>query len=91
MLETAEWLALRLDETTLPIQGPPGTGKTYTGARMIVRLLAEGTKVGITAQSHKAISNLLQEVCRAVGDRVRPRAIQKCGTGDEVRGFHWWP
>ena len=33
LLETAEWLALRLDETTLPIQGPPGTGKTYTGAR----------------------------------------------------------
>ena len=89
LLETAEWLALRLDETTLPIQGPPGTGKTYTGARMIARLLAAGRKVGITAQSHKAISNLLQEVCRAtIGDQVLPRAIQKCGTGDEVRGFH---
>ena len=53
-----------LDETTLPIQGPPGTGKTYTGARMIARLLAAGRRVGITAQSHKAISNILQEVCR---------------------------
>jgi predicted RecB family nuclease len=88
MLDTAEWLTLRLDQTTLPIQGPPGTGKTYTGARMILRLLAEGKKVGITAQSHKAISNLLQEVCRAsIGPPVRLRAIQKCGTGDEVRGF----
>ena len=88
ILAAAERLALGLDATTLPIQGPPGTGKTYTGARMIVRLLAEGRRVGITAQSHKAISNLLGEVCRASLDAsVRLRAIQKCDTGDEVRGF----
>ena len=85
---TATSIALRLEQTTLPIQGPPGTGKTYTGARMIVRLLEQGGTVGITAQSHKAISNLLEEVCRASkGTSVRVRAIQKCGTGDEVRGF----
>ncbi len=88
ILAAAQRLALGLDATTLPIQGPPGTGKTYTGARMIVRLLAEGRRVGITAQSHKAISNLLGEVCRASLDAsVRLRAIQKCDTGDEVRGF----
>ncbi len=88
ILAAAERLALGLDATTLPIQGPPGTGKTYTGARMIVRLLAEGRRVGITAQSHKAISNLLGEICRASLDAsVRLRAIQKCDTGDEVRGF----
>ncbi|MBA3235003.1 MAG: TM0106 family RecB-like putative nuclease, partial [Chloroflexi bacterium] len=88
ILAAAERLALGLDATTLPIQGPPGTGKTYTGARMIVRLLAEGRRVGITAQSHKAISNLLTEVCTAALDQpVRLRAIQKCDTGDEVRGF----
>ena len=37
---------LELDQTTLPIQGPPGSGKTYTGARMILTLLAEGRRVG---------------------------------------------
>ena len=45
---------------TLAIQGPPGSGKTYTGARMICRALAAGEGVGITANSHKVIGNLLQ-------------------------------
>ena len=88
LVDTAERLALALDETTLPIQGPPGTGKTYTGARMILALLADGRRVGITAQSHKAISNLLVEICRAsLGGPVAVRAVQRCDTGDEVRGF----
>ena len=33
----------------LPIQGPPGTGKTYTAARMILDLVADGRTVGVTA------------------------------------------
>ncbi|MGH7448668.1 MAG: AAA domain-containing protein, partial [Longimicrobiales bacterium] len=49
----------------LPIQGPPGAGKTYTAARIILHLLHAGKRVGITAPSHKVISNLLEEVCRA--------------------------
>lgn len=53
----------------LPIQGPPGTGKTYTGARMILDLVAEGKKVGVTALSHKAIGNLLHEVVTAADER----------------------
>ena len=48
-----------------PIQGPPGSGKTYTGARMVVELVKQGRRVGITAVSHKVISNLLQEICEA--------------------------
>jgi predicted RecB family nuclease len=47
------------------IQGPPGSGKTYRGARLITHLLAQGRKVGITAQSHKVIHNLLAEIERA--------------------------
>lgn len=46
-----------LDESYLFIQGPPGAGKTYLGARLIVDLIARGKKVGITANSHKAIHN----------------------------------
>ncbi len=48
--------ALASTTPVLPIQGPPGTGKTYTGARMILDLVAAGKRVGITAQSHKAIA-----------------------------------
>jgi uncharacterized protein len=86
-LEAARRIASDLDDTVLPIQGPPGTGKTYTGARMIVELLRHGKRVGIAAQSHKAISNLLREVCEAAAiEGVAMRAIQKCDTGDEVQG-----
>src|SRR5690606_5856385 len=45
----------------LPVQGPPGAGKTYTGARMICDLVRVGKRVGVTAHSHRAISNLLKE------------------------------
>ena len=64
-------LARSLDESTLVVQGPPGTGKTWLGARLIVDLLAHDKRVGITAMSHKAINNLLDEVERAaVSDGV---------------------
>ena len=53
----------------LPVQGPPGSGKTYTGARMILDLLAGGKRVGVTANSHKVISNLLGAICDAADDR----------------------
>lgn len=55
-------LALRLDGSYLFVQGPPGTGKTWTGARLAAHLLAYGKRVGIAAQSHKAIHNLLNEI-----------------------------
>ncbi|MBI1318338.1 MAG: TM0106 family RecB-like putative nuclease [Candidatus Hydrogenedens sp.] len=64
-LDAALRIADTLDGGILPIQGPPGTGKTYTGARMICRLVARGLKVGITANSHKVIRNLLDEVVKA--------------------------
>lgn len=88
-LDAARRLAVHLEHGVLPIQGPPGAGKTYTGARMIVRALAEGKRVGVTATSHKVISNLLTEVCTAAReDGVAVRGIQKadedqwCGAGD---------
>ncbi|HUF06856.1 MAG TPA: TM0106 family RecB-like putative nuclease [Candidatus Binatia bacterium] len=86
-LDAARRIATALDETVLPIQGPPGTGKTYTGARMIVELVRAGKRVGIAAQSHKAISNLLREVVVAGREAGVPfRAMQRCDTGDEVTG-----
>jgi uncharacterized protein len=67
-LAAAVRLALDLDHGVLPIQGPPGTGKTWTGARMIAALVAAGKKVGITAQSHKAITNLLDKTAEAFAE-----------------------
>ena len=64
-LAAAVRLALDLDHGVLPIQGPPGTGKTWTGARMIAALVKAGKRVGITAQSHRAITNLLDKTSEA--------------------------
>lgn len=57
-------LARDMDSSCLCIQGPPGTGKTYTSAHVIVQLLSEGKKIGITSNSHKAIMNLMRAVCK---------------------------
>ena len=61
-LDAGVRLALGLDGDVLAIQGPPGSGKTYTGAHMIVALARAGRKVGVTANSHKVIGNLLDNV-----------------------------
>lgn len=78
IVDAARRLGLALDCGVLPIQGPPGTGKTYTAARMITALVRDGRRVAVTAQSHKTITNLLEEVgvaARAAG--VRARILQK--------------
>lgn len=51
-------------DSYLFIQGPPGSGKTWTGARLIAALLAAGKRIGVTAPSHRAIHNLLEELER---------------------------
>jgi len=51
-----------LDKSFLFIQGPPGSGKTTVGAWAIVDLLQSGKRVGIVAQGHKAVHNLLRKV-----------------------------
>jgi predicted RecB family nuclease len=77
-LEEMKRLVLDLDGSHLVVQGPPGSGKTWTGARLIVRLLREGKRVGVTATSHKAIHNLLLEVERvAAVEGVDFRGVKK--------------
>ena len=51
-----------LDNSYLFIQGPPGTGKTYSSSHIIVELMKQGKKVGITSNSHKAIHNMLEKI-----------------------------
>jgi uncharacterized protein len=82
-LEAAKQIALLLDRTVLPIQGPPGSGKTFTGAHMILELVKNGERVGITAVSHKVISNLLKAICKAATEEKRTlKILQKCDNDD---------
>ena len=60
--ETARRAVLALDHGYLAIQGPPGSGKSTVGAQMIVNLVEAGKKVGVTANSHKVIDELLDKV-----------------------------
>ena len=77
-LDAALRIAGKGDFGVLPIQGPPGTGKTYTAARMICELVRKGRRVGITANSHKVIANLLGEVMNAAeASSLDLRAVRK--------------
>lgn len=72
-----------LDDSYLFVQGPPGAGKTYLGARLIVDLIERRRMVGITANSHKAIHNLLDEVGRVAAERHVSFLGVKKATKDE--------
>ncbi len=75
-------LCAHLSGGILPIQGPPGAGKTFTGARMICELVRRGKKVGITANSHKVIRNLIDATIKAADELGI--ALQCCQKADEV-------
>jgi uncharacterized protein len=82
-LEEVAALARGLDGSYLFIQGPPGAGKTFTGAHLICDLIAAGRTVGVTANSHKAINNLLTAVETAARRQgVDLRGLKK-SSGDE--------
>lgn len=84
-VEAAKRLGMQLDHSLLAIQGPPGSGKTYTGARMICDLVRSGKRIGITATSHKVISNLLKEVVKATEEAGFQglRCVQKVKKEDQ--------
>ena len=85
--ETALEAALRIVREphfgVLPIQGPPGSGKTYTGGRLICELVRNGARVGITANSHKVIVNLLNAAMEAADEQgLKLKAVRKPGGSD---------
>jgi len=51
-----------MDNSYLYFQGPPGVGKTHTAAHIIIELIKKSKKIGITANSHKVIFNLLDKI-----------------------------
>lgn len=82
--EAASKAVRRLDGSYLVIQGPPGTGKTHAAARIIVDLMAEGRRVGVSSHSHKAINHLVRAVEAAARERgFRFRGVKKAVAGRE--------
>ncbi|GAA1854585.1 TM0106 family RecB-like putative nuclease [Microbacterium koreense] len=78
-----------LDEGFLAVQGPPGTGKTYVGSHVVERLVREhGYRVGVVAQSHTVVENMLD---RIVGAGVPPsrvgKALKSNADPDQERPF----
>ena len=57
---------LDLEHSYLAVQGPPGTGKTYLAAHVIARLVRDHQwKIGVVAQSHQVVENLLAKIVDA--------------------------
>jgi len=82
--EAAKRVAPLIDSGIFPIQGPPGTGKTYTGGHMICELVAQGKKVGVVANSHTVIRNLLNGVIEASDETgIDVQCIQKPKTRED--------
>jgi uncharacterized protein len=71
-----------LDQSYIFVQGPPGSGKTYTGSHVIVALLRQGYRVGVSSNSHKAINNLLQGVEKvATAENFEFKGVKKSSGG----------
>ena len=67
-----------LDHSYVAVQGTPGAGKTFLASHVIARLVAEGAKVGVVAQSHAVIENLMLACCARDGFDVS-RAVRLRG------------
>ena len=67
-----------LNHSYVAVQGPPGAGKTFLASHVIARLVAEGAKVGVVAQSHAVIENLMLACCARDGFDVS-RAVRLRG------------
>ena len=77
-LQAAIRVAPLLDGSWLAVQGPPGSGKTYLGAEVAVELVRRGKTVGVTANSHRVIGNLLDSIAhRATEHGVAVKIGQK--------------
>lgn len=82
---------LGLDSSYLAVHGPPGTGKTHTAARVIKSLVTDHSwRVGVVAQSHAAVENVLDCVIDAGLD---PALVAKKGASaarwQEIDASHY--
>ncbi|MDB4915960.1 MAG: family RecB-like putative nuclease [Gemmatimonadetes bacterium] len=71
-----------LDNSALCIQGPPGTGKTTIASRVILALVSNGKRVGIVANGHQVILNLMECIAKLGDEQGLSPALVKV-TGDK--------
>lgn len=83
LAERAIRVMLDLDHSILPIQGPPGSGKTYLGAQMIRAAVRAGLRVGVTAQSHQVIQNLIDAVREQAAEAGEAVSVGRVLSKDE--------
>lgn len=77
---------LEIDQSYLAVQGPPGTGKTYTTARVLKTLVEKHNwRIGVVAQSHKVVENVLSAAIEA---ELHPSRIAK-EPKDKSGTFPW--
>ena len=75
-----------LDDSYLAVQGPPGTGKTYLASHVITELVGtHAWKIGVVAQSHAVVENVLDAVVRAGLD---PELVAKAPKDPKEPGDH---
>lgn len=90
-LEAAVHAAVeRLDHSYLAVQGPPGTGKTHVGSHVVARLVSAGWRVGVVAQSHSAVENMLSAVVDKAGVPVELVAKKQRAKGTEKNTAQPW-
>ena len=83
-LESAIRLCKYLTQGILAIQGPPGAGKTFTGASMICELVKQNKTVGVTANSHKVIRNLLDSTIKIANElQIDVRCCHKAAEAEQ--------
>ncbi|HET8780042.1 MAG TPA: TM0106 family RecB-like putative nuclease, partial [Agromyces sp.] len=75
-----------LDDSYLAVQGPPGTGKTYVASHVITELVSKrGWKIGVVAQSHAVVENVLDAVIRT---GLAPDLVAKAPKDARQPGTH---
>ena len=78
-----------MNKSYLYFQGPPGVGKTYTAGFIILELLKKSKKIGITANSHKVIFNLLKQIEELTNDENNKnfsfKGVHKAGSTEDKR------
>ncbi|MFF1573267.1 TM0106 family RecB-like putative nuclease [Leifsonia sp. NPDC058292] len=79
---------LDLDRSYLAVQGPPGTGKSYLGARVIAELVTRHRwRIGVVAQSHAVVENLLDRVVDAGLDARLVAKVPGSDSADDAHAF----
>jgi uncharacterized protein len=71
----------------IAVQGPPGTGKTYLAAHVIRGLIEKHHwQIGVTAQSHKVVENVLDAV--VVDAHLNPELVAKMAPSEFGGGYY---